>query len=212
MNKKIRNITLILLFLVVLGSFVTSLYTLRNNNLRMKQLRTAVIEADEEGDNAKLEEALDALREQVIYHMNTDLRLDSDTKSGEKPIQLPYKHYRDTLNENYDRSVGCETVSQPEISWYREIDCARLSRKILNDARKVCETEDFVISERLSCLLIEVNENPDNAQAGYPEPTIPSKDFYVYDFASPKWSPDLAGYSLAVFFATLAILVLRLLF
>ena len=189
MNRKYRNLTFVIILFVVAVSFMTALYGLRHNNLRMRELRTAVFAADEKGDEEEVSRALKELRRHVLEHMNTGLRI-QDSENAEAPIQLPHKYYRDTV-----------------AAWYEEIRVDGFERAPLDKARKVCETEDYVISERLNCLL----EQTRHAEA-FPEPEFLDKRFYVYDFPSPAWSPDLAGFSLIIFGFSLVVLVLRLLF
>ena len=189
MNHKHRNLTLGLIILAVLISLSFSIFTLRHNNIRMKELRTAVFSADEAGNEKELIKALNALRSHVLEHMNTDLQ-PADLDGSEKPVQLPYKYYRDTLE-----------------AWYEKLDELEVNSEILDKARNICETEDYVISERLNCLVTETKDID-----GFPEIKPLSKDFYVYDFPSPSWSPDLAGISLVFFGLSLAVLILRLLF
>ena len=189
MKRKYRNITFIIILLFVAISFVTSLYGLRHNNMRMEELRAAVYKADEGGDKEEIAKALTDLRHHILSHMNTNLNPDNE-ESSEKPIQLTYKYYRDSLK-----------------AWHDEIREAGVDNKPLNDARKVCEVDDYVISERLSCLIKETQDIE-----GFPQPRPVEKIYYVYDFVSPTWSPDLAGLSLIVFAIALGVLVLRLLF
>ncbi len=189
MKHKYRNLTFIIILLFAAISFATSLYGLRHNNIRMEELRAAVYKADESGDEEEVARALADLRHHVLSHMNTDLSPDN-SESSEKPIQLTYKYYRDSLE-----------------AWYEEIREVGADSKPLNDARKVCEVDDYVISERLSCLIKETQDIE-----GFPQPRPVRKIYYVYDFLSPKWSSDLAGLSLIVFAISLGVLVFRLLF
>ena len=101
MNRKYRNLTFFIILLFVAGSFAVSLYALRQNNLQMNELRTAVLAADKKGNNKQLIAALSDLRRYVLRHMNTGLQPEG-SKFSEKPIQLPYKYYRDTLRTWYD--------------------------------------------------------------------------------------------------------------
>ena len=167
-----------------------AVFGLRRNNQVMGQLREAVFVADkEDGD---IEGALQRLRNHVLHHMNSDLvqnREAGDDTQTEKPIQLAYKYYRDTL-------VAHQSV----------VD--RLGSGMagpLEQARAVCETDEVPISERLVCLQAETQRL---GGSGYPpiEPLV--KDFYVFDYVSPDWSPDLAGWSIVIFRLTLLAIIL----
>lgn len=189
MNRKYRNLTFVIILFFVAGSLAAALFALRQNNLRMRELREAVFIADREGSEEELDTALIKLQQHVVRHMNTDLT-PGDDGGSEKPIQLSYKYYRDTIE-----------------LWQEEAREAGVSIQPLRAAQAVCETDEYVIAERLNCLIEQTRETP-----GFPQPQLIDKTFYVYDFVSPDWSPDLAGYSLVFFAGSLGALVLRLLF
>lgn len=166
-----------------------AVFGLRHNNQVMGQLRQAVFVADR--DDGDIEGALQRLRNHVIHHMNSDLvqNREDDATQTEKPIQLAYEYYRDTLavHESVVDQLGSGMPA------------------ILGQARAVCETETVPISERLVCLQAETQRL---GGSGYPpiEPLV--KDFYVFDYVSPDWSPDLAGWSIVIFRLTLVAIVL----
>ena len=166
-----------------------AIFGLRRNNQIMGQLREAVFVADrEDGD---IERALQRLRNHVIHHMNSDLvqNREADDTQTEKPIQLAYEYYRDTLAVH--QSVVDELGSGMPA--------------VLEQSRAVCETDQVPISERLVCLQAETQRL---GRSGYPpiEPLV--KDFYVFDYVSPDWSPDLAGWSIVIFRLTLLAIIL----
>ena len=202
-RRLLRNITFAITLLIVFGSLGLSMYGLRRNNVRMGELRAEVFAADESGDNERLEAALQALRKHVLEHMNADLKPRDAESSGFKPIQLPHKYYRDVVArwENLVRKEGADPGP-------------------LGAARRVCESDKYDISRRPGCLFTEIaKHNEERAGAelaldelgGYPVPELPPAEFYVFDFPAPGWSPDLAGWSLAVFFVSLGMLIVRLL-
>ena len=204
MNRRtIRNITFILTLMVVFGSLALAMYGLRHNNVRMGELRAAVFLADEEGDDQKLEEALQALRQHVLGHMNADLQPNDAGESDLQPIQLPHKYYRDI-----------------EVFWRRALTQAGVDPAPLNEALSTCETAEYGISQRPSCLFGQIEKrqealiaaaDPDEPVEPFPVPDLPATELYVYDFPSPQWSADLAGLSIVVFIASLALLFIRLL-
>ncbi len=148
-------------------SALTCTFALRDNNLRMVELREAVYAADK--DNGDVEAALRALREHVYAHMNTDLAAGTNVRP---PIQLKYTYERLMASSNASATAG--------------------NSDIYNQAQQYCETaipSGFSGSYRLSCIQAFVKER----SLGQSEP-IP-KNLYQFDFVSPKWSPDLAGWS-----------------
>jgi hypothetical protein len=175
-----------------LAAFVVSgtvmVVALRNNNLHMVHLKEAVYTADKnDGDTTK---ALQNLQHYVTAHMNTNLSTGSDTVYP--PIQLKY---------TYDRLVQGESDK-----------LANTNTQLYNDAQKYCEAQnptDFSGRNRVPCIQQYVKDH------GQPLQTIPDS-LYKFDFVSPSWSPDLAGWSVVTTVITgmvlIAITFLRLWF
>jgi hypothetical protein len=164
-----RNIYRILLVLFIASSLV-SLVALRHNNQTMVKLRGAVYTADK--NNANVNGALNNLRAYVYAHMNTNLT--SDGNSIYPPIQLKYTYQR--LQAAAQASVD---ASNSQIYTDAEIYCQQQ------------DSTDFSGHNRVPCVTQYVTTHGASAQA------IPTA-LYEFDFISPSWSPDLAGWSLVV--------------
>lgn len=165
---------------------VIAVFSLRQNNLTAIQLRDEVLKVDEQ--NGDTEAALKKLRQYVYGHMNTDL---ATSGSVYPPIQLKYR---------YDRLVAAEKA---------RVDQANAKSNVYNDAQKYCEAnfpQSFLGAGRLPCI-----QNYLDSHAAPPlvkEQTIPDS-LYKYNFASPVWSPDLAGWSLVLFGFFLLLFLIR---
>lgn len=110
--------------------------------------------------------ALDKLREYVYSHMNTNL----STNNGIKPpIQLSYTYARlqEKQSQNSDLYVEAKDYCEARIP-------ANVS--VSGQGRVDC-IADYVTSR---------GSKPANIPVG----------LYQFDFLSPRWSPDLAGFSL----------------
>jgi hypothetical protein len=151
---------------VVFG--LVSVVALRHNNQRMSELRQAVFTADEQ--NGDIEKALENLRGYVSGHMNTSLTAASN--GVYPPIQLKYTYSR------LVQAAGSQSTS---------------SDSVYAEAQKACEAQiptGFSGRYRLDCI-----EQYVEAHGGAPLSSIPDS-LYKFDFVSPTWSPDLAGFSL----------------
>ena len=166
---------------------------LRNNNLEMVRLREALYKADETGQN--VEGALNNLRTYVYGHMNTKL---SSPDGIYPPIQL--KH-------TYERLLAAQNPTSD-------------NTRVYQDAQAFCEQQNptgFSGRGRVPCIEAYVAEHGSSSPTTE-KPAIPS-DMYKFDFVSPAWSPDFAGWTLlasgflwlAFALRSLAGLVLRLL-
>jgi hypothetical protein len=157
----------------LVGFIVTGvifLWAYRQNNLNMIELRQAVFTADEQ--NGDVEGALRKLREYVYGHMHTQLAI-GDT-AIRPPIQLKYRYER-LLAAEKDR------VSQANAKIYTDAqaDCERRYPKGLSGSGRIPCIQEYV------------------ATHGEKERPI-AKELYQFDFVSPTWSPDLAGWSLVL--------------
>ncbi|MGH7238731.1 MAG: hypothetical protein ACREHG_01565 [Candidatus Saccharimonadales bacterium] len=178
--RRYRPLILASLFII---SAVICVFALRHNNLHMVDLRNQVYAADKRGQG--VEPALDHLRNYVTIHMNTDL---SSGTGINPPIQLKY---------TYERAQQSMVKPTGNDQFYTE-------------AQDVCQQEYpvesslYVWQHYVSC--VENYLNSHHVDIKVSAPTVPPA-IYEFDFASPTWSPDLAGWSLV---ATALFLVLAI--
>jgi hypothetical protein len=168
-----------LLVLFIFSSLVC-IFALRHNNQEMIKLRDAVYIADK--NNGDVNTALNNLRRYIYGHMNTDLS--SGGNNIKPPIQLKYTYQR-----LYEAQLSLQESS---------------NQKIFNDAQAACKANTTGYDpQRLYCIQnYAVNHGVKGADINIPA------GLYEFDFASPSWSDDLAGFSLlASIFLLLAFLV-----
>lgn len=163
----------LLILLIVFG--VASVELLRQNNLSMLEHRNLVTMADEQGDNQKIQTALNDLRIYITSHMNTGM--------GDTGVYL-----NKTYQRAYDRAVqeGIQNNSA--------------SRDLYNQADAACQAvfnKTYSFPAYTQCVAGKLS-----AQAGGNDPLnsvkAPSVDLYRYNFVSPLWSPDAAGIAVAI--------------
>jgi len=166
--RKVNSKLFLIAFII---SGCVAIFSLRQNNLTALKLRSEVHQTDKA--NGDTEAALKRLREHVHGHMNTSL---ASGNSVSQPIQLRHR---------WERLVQAEKDR-----------VAASSGDIYNDAQNYCEKnfpESFYGGGRIPCIQNYLDTHPRGAE---PRP-IPDS-LYKYDFASPAWSPDLAGISLVL--------------
>ncbi|HJQ08298.1 MAG TPA: hypothetical protein VJ836_02315 [Candidatus Saccharimonadales bacterium] len=147
----------------------------------MTELRSAVYRADEQ--NGDVEAALQALRAHVNGHMNTELSGDSGVYP---PIQLKHTYGR-LLQTEQERANA-------------------VNSKIYTDAQHHCEQKfpgSFSGGPRVPCIAEYVKQYGTSARS------IPDAQ-YKFDFASPNWSPDLAGWLVVLSIMLILLTLLRL--
>ncbi len=158
-----------------------SIYSLRHNNLTMVKLRNNLYAADKSGKDVNV--ALNNLRQYVYGHMNTDLS--SGGNSIKPPIQLEYTYGRlQSAAEASSNNVGLYTAAEDYCQ------------------EQIPASESISGRGRVDCVQAYILNH-----GGRKAPQIPTA-LYQFDFVSPAWSPDLAGWSLvltAVFFLAFVI-------
>jgi hypothetical protein len=168
--KRFRVIKPAYLLALTLISAAVCVFALRANNEHMVQLRSEVYAADQA--NGDVEGALLKLQAYVTSHMNTDLS--AGPNAVYPPIQLKY---------TYDRLVQAQgtQISENNSALYTEAQA--YCQKI--------DPVDFSGHNRVPCIEQYVEAHGETI---YPIPA----NLYEFDFLSPRWSPDLAGWSLVV--------------
>ena len=145
-----------------------AVHQLRENNIEMIRLREAVHVADQQGGD--VDTALNDLRRHVYAHMNTDLTTGKNPITP--PIQLKHRYERlSAAAEEQAKATNDQRLAKAEA------DCAQKHPGTgYNASRVVC------VQNAMAASTMAVADVPD--------------DLYKFDFQSPSWSPDLAGWSI----------------
>lgn len=158
-----------LLILLILMSVLTLTF-LRLNNINMIERRTAVLNADKAGDVTSVRNNLYALQRFASSHMNAD----------PGPIYLQGQYDRDskkaveaTQTQNEGSTVyqvadqTCKAQNPQWVAWSPQyVEC-------VNAALAKLPSENIL-----------------------PKATLPDPALYRFDYVSPSWSPDFAGWSI----------------
>jgi hypothetical protein len=167
--RKISEISARTFLYLFIASALVCVIALRHNNQQMVKLRDSVYAADK--NNGDVNAALNNLRQYVFAHMNTNLS--SGNNNIKPPIQLKYTYQR-----LYDAQLD-------------KVQAA--NQKIYTDAQTYCQSinQAFFGTTRVPCVQnYVINHGVKDANVNIPP------GLYEFDFASPGWSPDLAGWSL----------------
>lgn len=158
-----------------------SVFAHRANNLKMIELRQAVFDADKH--NTNVEGALQALREHVHSHMNTNL---SRGDGIYPPLQLTHTYQR--LQQAEQQRLQTQNAA------------------LYTQAQEYCEQQNpqgFSGGGRVPCIQQYVSERGQTVRQ------IPDA-LYKFNFVSPSWSPDLAGWTKLLAFVSLLLFAIRL--
>lgn len=156
-------------FLVLAVAFgLLAVHGLRSNYARMAELRESVYAADQQ--NGDVEKALNELRSHVHGHMNTNLS--GDTNAIKPPIQLKARYERLAAVENERIKAANEKIAAQG----EQVCAAQFPAAGFNASRVDC------VQQYVSQNALKSSSVPDS--------------LYKFDFVSPRWSPDLAGFSI----------------
>ncbi|MEK7096045.1 MAG: hypothetical protein AAB896_02025 [Patescibacteria group bacterium] len=153
-----------------IASGIVAVYALRHNNQTMVELRSEVYATDQSGGDVN--GVLNNLRKYVYGHMNTNLS--SGGNAIKPPIQLKYTYER--LLETQQQTAA---ASSSQIYTQAQTYCQGLVPAGVSGRGRIPCVQDYVTSH------------------GVKTTPIPT-GLYQFDFVSPTWSPDLAGWSLVV--------------
>jgi hypothetical protein len=160
---RLRKVSYWYFLLLAVICGLIAVYSMRQNNLTALRLRDQVLQVDK--DNGDVEAALNELRGYIYSHMNAGLA--SDT-SVYPPIQLKY---------SYDRLAAAEKAR-----------VSKINEGIYTAAQKYCERKNPTrFGAPITCIQEYITTHGTAKEQEIPD------SLYKFDFASPLWSPDLAG-------------------
>lgn len=171
-----------LVILLILAGLIAATF-LRLNNIGMVERRDAVLAADENGTSDDVKNRLYDLQRYAVAHMNSS--------TGKFYLEKQYK--RD---------------SQKAIDAASKIDNS--NGNVYKKASDVCDSQFATYSTAyLQCFIGVVDKYP----AGKDQPKtveLPRSELYRHEFLSPTWSPDFAGWSVAICALISLLIILRL--
>ncbi len=180
--QRIRTWQLIVLLILV--GFLAATF-LRMNNVGMVERRNAVMNADQEGNEEVIIQRLYDLQRYVSGHMNTDLG---------RGVYLEASHGR-AVEEWQQKQYG---DSNP-------------NGNIFKKAQNVCAPRFSSWSPSyVQCVSDELAKYP-SADEVASQSSRPRQETYIYSYASPLWSPDFAGWTVAIALSIAVLIFVRLL-
>jgi hypothetical protein len=179
--RAIRHINLWLLLVIALVSGVVCVVAMRHNNLTALKLRDQVNQVDK--DNGDVNAALKELREFIFDHMNTNLS--SGPNAIKPPVQLKYRYER--LLQQQQQAAAAQNA---QIYSAAQAECEKEFPKGLSGSGRIPCVTNYITSHGVAQAPID-------------------SSLYKFDFVSPLWTPDLAGWSLVLSSVAFALFVIR---
>lgn len=209
---KIRNWMLILALVPLLFIIATML---RNNHVRMTELRDAVLAADAEDNDVAIEEGLANLKEFVFSNSVINVTDDNGAQKvefGTGPFYLERQYLRAATAALEEAEAKMATDANPNGNIYGM--AGETCRALALANGWTWDNVNFI-----NCMVTEINKYPSAAEI---QDTIvaalPSTELYRHDYASPAWTPSFLGWlevlavvlTVVIFIRILIFFVLRL--
>lgn len=163
-------------------AFVAATF-LRLNNIGMLERRNAVLTADETGDEEVIRSRLYALQRHSAHHMNADTGTFYLEHQYKRDAQKAVDAVKDYDNPHGNVNARAEAVCAPRF--------------------------DTWSPAYVQCFVDELSKYP---PAPNPEQNVqlPDTKLYRYNFKSPAWSPDFAGWAVLACVVIGAVIIVRL--
>jgi len=169
------------LILILIVMLFLAATLLRLNNVGMVQRRNAVMAADKHGEVNDLHARVYDLQRYSAAHMNADTSTFYLQGQYDRDSQKALEAAQ-AANPGSNANAEAEAVCKPQFNGYS--------------------------SAYLQCFLREMEKYPTTEKL--PEVKTPSPALYQYNFVSPLWSPDFAGFSVLACLLITLVIFLRL--
>ena len=205
--KQLKKVKIWQLLLILAPLLFLTATLLRFDHIKMTELKAEVLAADEEGNDEKIAETLNNLKNFTFSHIVINVVEQNGTSRitfGTGPLYLEHQYLRKTseILQQAEQNVG--TDANPNGNVYAA-------------AMSVCQPQAqrngwaWNNPDYMNCYLTEINKYPASERI---EDTVvvslPDTTLYRYDFASPMWAPTLTGFAMLASLILAAVIIIRL--
>lgn len=196
-----------LILILVPLSFVAATL-LRFDHLRMVELRTAVLEADNNEDDEAIRTALAALQQFVFSHIVVNVTEQNGTQKltfGTGPFYLEHQYLRAANAAIEAAEEKLKNDGTPESDAYAGA-MARCRPQALAHGWSLLSAQYY------ECLNRELEAYPtvDRLEETQLKADVPSTELFRYNYASPIWTPTWAGWVILLCLILILIVVVRI--
>lgn len=199
----VRNWQLLLVLVPLM--FLTATL-LRLDHLRMVELRDAVVEADEYGDEKGIANGLTALQQFVVSHVVVNVV----ERNGVQEVIFGTGPFY--LEQQYLRAANA-AISEAENEIYNDNNSyGNIYGVVSGICRPLAIANGWSWNSPgyLECWTSELAKYPASDNLSTAMVKLPSTELYRYDFASPIWAPTWSGWAILACIIILAIIIIRL--
>lgn len=209
---KIKNWMLFLILLVLLFVDAT---LLRQNHIKMTELREAVLTADANNDDAAIADGLVQLKEFVFSNIVVNVVEENGEQTisfGTGPFYLEHQYLRAAQEALAKAEAELSSDANPNGNIYGM--AGETCRALALQNGWTWDNVNFI-----NCMMTEINKYPSaNEIQDTIIATLPSTELYRHNYASPVWAPSLVGWliiitlviAVVIFIKIVIFIVLRL--
>lgn len=204
--KHIKVKTWILLLVLVPLLFIDATL-LRQNHIKMTELRDAVMTADDENDDAKIAETLIELKEFVFSNIVVNVVEDNGEQRltfGTGPFYLEHQYLRAAEAALAAAEATLAGDANPNGNVYGMAGDTCKALALANGW--TWDNTNFI-----NCMMTEINKYPSAAEI---QDTIiaalPSTELYRHNYASPIWTPSFVGWLILLTLIIIVVIIIRM--
>lgn len=193
--KKLRAVKTWQLFLIFILLLFASATLLRLDHIKMTNLRSAVLEADKEGNEIILADALNNLKDFTVSHTVVNI-VDNN---GDKKIEFGTGVFY--LEQSY-LTAASEILQKASEA---EIDDDNPNGNVYALASAVCRPLAIANGwswnspEHIACWQTELAKYPaTSAEGDTVRVSLPSTELYRREYVSPVWTPSPSGFVILI--------------
>lgn len=196
------------LCLILIPLFFLAATLMRIDHLKMAELRTAVLTADEEENDEKISASLEELKNFTFNNIVVNVIEDNGEQKltfGTGPFYLEHKYRRDA-------ETALKVVEQ-KIS-----DNENPNGNIYAKASDVCRPQgiqngwDWTSPGYISCMTSEIEKYAASADiVEQITAALPSTELYRKEYASPIWAPSFSGIVILIILILIVVIFIRFL-
>lgn len=207
LREAIKGVKTWQLILVLIPLIFVAATLMRFDHLKMLSLREEVLQADEEGNDEKIEESIQKLKDFTFHHIVINVVEKNGVQRitfGTGPFYLENSYTRDAADAIAKAEQNLSGSSNP-------------NGNVFAAAMDVCKPQAIKNGWAwnspgyITCMTGEINKYPTSDAAYSIEAQIPSTSLYRYDFSSPVWAPSISGFVLLLCLILIVVIFIRIL-
>ena len=194
------------LFLILLPLLFVDATLLRIDHIKMTELRSAVLQADEENDDEKIAQSLEELKDFVFSNIVINVVDENGVQKvtfGTGPFYLEHQYIRaaNAALEEAERNFTSDSNPYGNIYGMASDVCRPLAIAngwAWNDANYI------------NCMMSEIQKYPasDEIQDRIVA-SLPSTELYRKNYASPVWAPTVTGFMILITLVVIVVIFIR---